>query len=163
VPLSGLVEDRWRDRFGAAEIDRLHTAAAAITAGLSTDGVPTRELPRHSGVSKQAISAALGVLAKQRLAVEGPIEPGSRTKIVHLSAEGLRAKDEYRQRLSDIEADWRTRFGADVDELPAALAALAGPPLVAPDPGGWRATVRTPDTLPHSPMVLHRGGFPDGA
>jgi hypothetical protein len=28
---------------------------------------------------------------------------------------------------------------------------------------GWRASVHKPDTLPHYPMVLHRGGFPDGS
>jgi hypothetical protein len=28
---------------------------------------------------------------------------------------------------------------------------------------GWRAAVREPETLPHFPMVLHRGGFPDGS
>jgi len=32
-----------------------------------------------------------------------------------------------------------------------------------PYPDGWRASVRKPDTLPHYPMVLHRGGFPDGS
>jgi hypothetical protein len=28
-----------------------------------------------------------------------------------------------------------------------------------PHPDGWRASVRKPNTLPHYPMVLHRGGF----
>ena len=32
-----------------------------------------------------------------------------------------------------------------------------------PYPDGWRASVRRPRTLPHYPMVLHRGGFPDGS
>ena len=32
-----------------------------------------------------------------------------------------------------------------------------------PYPDGWRASVRKPETLPHYPMVLHRGGFPDGS
>jgi hypothetical protein len=32
-----------------------------------------------------------------------------------------------------------------------------------PHPGGWRESVRKPDTLPHHPMVLHRGGYPDGS
>ena len=32
-----------------------------------------------------------------------------------------------------------------------------------PYPDGWRAAVRPPATLPHYPMVLHRGGYPDGS
>jgi len=28
---------------------------------------------------------------------------------------------------------------------------------------GWRAKVKAPETLPHHPIVLHRGGYPDGA
>jgi hypothetical protein len=32
-----------------------------------------------------------------------------------------------------------------------------------PYPEGWRASVATSETLPHYPMVLHRGGYPDGA
>jgi hypothetical protein len=32
-----------------------------------------------------------------------------------------------------------------------------------PPPGGWRASLRRPAMLPHYPMVLHRGGFPDGS
>lgn len=32
-----------------------------------------------------------------------------------------------------------------------------------PYPDGWRAKVRRPEVLPHYPMVLHRGGYPDGS
>jgi len=27
----------------------------------------------------------------------------------------------------------------------------------------WRAKFRRPEVLPHYPMVLHRGGYPDGS
>ena len=39
-------------------------------------------------------------------------------------------------------------------------------PLMAglePYPDNWRAGTPPPRTLPHFPMVLHRGGFPDGS
>jgi hypothetical protein len=43
----------------------------------------------------------------------------------------------------------------------------SGPPplflALEPYPGNWRARVRPPATLPHYPMVLHRGGYPDGS
>ena len=32
-----------------------------------------------------------------------------------------------------------------------------------PPPDSWRASLRRPATLAHYPMVLHRGGFPDGS
>ena len=32
-----------------------------------------------------------------------------------------------------------------------------------PPGDGWRAAVPKPETLPHYPMLLHRGGFPDGS
>ena len=32
-----------------------------------------------------------------------------------------------------------------------------------PYPDGWRAAVRRPTTLPHYPVISHRGGFPDGS
>jgi hypothetical protein len=30
-------------------------------------------------------------------------------------------------------------------------------------PDGWRASLAKPQGLPHYPMILHRGGFPDGS
>jgi hypothetical protein len=32
-----------------------------------------------------------------------------------------------------------------------------------PYPDGWRAQLAPPETLPHFPMVSHRGAFPDGS
>ena len=61
---------------------------------------------------------------------------------------------------------------AAIDDLRAALEDLvgdgtyAGSPLapgLVPYDDNWRATTRRPDTLPHHPMVLHRGGYPDGS
>ena len=36
-------------------------------------------------------------------------------------------------------------------------------PGLVPYPDNWRARVRRPEILPHHPMVLHRGGYPDGS
>jgi len=49
---------------------------------------------------------------------------------------------------------------------PPPLAVGQPPPLFAgiePYPDNWRASVRRPGILPHFPMVLHRGGYPDGS
>jgi len=64
-----------------------------------------------------------------------------------------------------IEERWNSRLGEDVAELRDVLTRLAGDLLLGlePYPNGWRASVPKPAVLPHYPMVLHRGGFPDGS
>jgi hypothetical protein len=69
-----------------------------------------------------------------------------------------------------VERDWRTRYGDDrLTALRSALSPLVAgdpPPLFAgldPYPDNWRAAVRPAATLPHYPMTLHRGGYPDGS
>jgi hypothetical protein len=92
---------------------------------------------------------------------------------VRLTAEGLGARQEYSELMRTVEKRWETRSGKDLlRPLRADLEALAGDatakasPLFAglePHPEGWRTAVPRPATLPHFPMVLHRGGFPDGS
>ena len=65
------------------------------------------------------------------------------------------------------------RFGHDlISKLRESLEQLVGGDTaeqsrlfegLRPYPDGWRSSVRKPEILPHYPMVLHRGGFPDGA
>jgi hypothetical protein len=67
---------------------------------------------------------------------------------------------------SDNEFEHRMPLGADtVARLRADLEWLAEGLMrgLEPYPDNWRADVRPPRTLPHYPMVLHRGGFPDGS
>jgi hypothetical protein len=42
----------------------------------------------------------------------------------------------------------------------SSVALFAG---IEPPDAGWRASVRKPVTLPQYPMVLYRGGYPDGS
>ncbi len=257
-PLFGIIEQRWRERFGAAEIDRLreslwsliqqfdvelpdclpilgyglfskgrgtgddrylgsrddrahrapagggHAAAAdrplptllsqvlhdfalaferrsvvslAISANLlrvlDGQGIRVRDLPLLTGVSKEAISMAMGILEETRLAAVEPDPNGGRAKIARLTEKGQEAREAYRHLLADIEDGMGTRFGADtIRDLRESLERLVGEPIaelsplfrgLAPCPDGWRGSVRKPNTLPHYPMVLHRGGFPDGS
>jgi DNA-binding MarR family transcriptional regulator len=126
-----------------------------------------RDLPEQSGVSKESISMALGVLEKGGFTVVEPDPAGGRSKIVRLTSKGLDAWETKRQLLSSIEDHWRERFGADtIHKLRTALEQLSVELLwrgMEPYPDGWRASVRKPTTMPHYPMVLHRGGFPDGS
>ncbi|HEX4089148.1 MAG TPA: SAM-dependent methyltransferase [Trebonia sp.] len=144
--------------------------SATVLRVLSADGVRVRDLPALAGISKEAVAMAVGLLAETGLATEGPDPAGSRFTVIRLTAAGTAARDAYPVLAADIEADWRDRLGVDrVAALRAALEPLTvgdPPPLLAalePYPDNWRARLRPPAVLPHYPMTLHRGGYPDGA
>lgn len=129
-----------------------------------------RDLPSLSGVSKESISMAMGVLSKRELAVSGAAPDGGRWQVATLTAKGRSVQNKCRERLSETEASWQARFGSQtVAALREALDRLVSAPgarlfeRLEPPPGVWRASVRRPDVLPQYPMVLHRGGFPDGS
>jgi len=244
LPMAGLIEQRWRERFGAGQVARLRDclstlvrqldpglpdclpilganllsrgpdpglpprpqpagpAALPLSALLSrtllsfaieyergsslslatsanllrvldADGTRPRDLPPLTGISKEAVSWAFGVLSRAGLATEAPDPAASRGKLARLTSPGLRAQATYHQFLEAVERQWQARYGQDaIRALRHALEALAtttdgGPPplfrALEPHPDNWRAQVRPPATLPHYPMVLHRGGYPDGS
>ena len=144
--------------------------SANVLRVLTDTGVPTSDIPALGGVSKESVAMAAGWLRTAGLVTEGPDAAGGRRKITRLTPHGARARDEYPALAAGIERDWRTRFGdAVVSALRESLAPLlAGdpPPLAAglsPYPDNWRARRPPPATLPHYPMTLHRGGYPDGS
>jgi len=155
----------------AMEFERESELSLAISADvvrvLSEKGVRVRDLPLLSGVSKEAIAMAMGVLGKKRLVVVGPDRQGSTWKFARLTPRGAEAQAAYLRRIDIVEEGWRERFGAAaIRALHEALRPFAGAPLfrgLEPYPDGWRAAVRKPDVLPYYPMVLHRGGYPDGS
>jgi hypothetical protein len=158
----------------AIEFERESDLSLAVSANLlrvlDEEGVRVRDLPALTGVSKESMSMAMGILQKKRLAV---IEPGSRTKVARLTAKGRDAQGVYLRLIVEIEKRWRTRFGNKaIGRLWESLEQLVGEPGqetsalfrgLEPYPDGWRASKPGPETLPHYPMVLHRGGFPDGS
>jgi DNA-binding MarR family transcriptional regulator len=133
--------------------------------------LPVADLPRLSGVSKEAISMALGVLSKRDLVRIEANQNRRRGKVARLTTRGTRSRSAHEQLLQDVERRWESRFGPEaVGALRGPLESLAGDArgslLLAalwPYPEGWRASVPKPETLPHFPMVLHRGGYPDGS
>jgi methyltransferase (TIGR00027 family) len=244
LPLPALVEQRWRERFGAEPIGRLRRSLEAIASRvdpglpdtlpildpvlfsrgpdpalppppeppavstlplsallsrvllafaleyehesdlslavganllrvLSAEGTRLRDLPLLTGISKEAVAWAIGVLLRAGLAAEAPDPTASRGKVARLTARGLHAQGLYLELLGTVEDRWRARFGTDtIDALRRSLEALTlgpdgqPPPLfqaLEPYPDNWRASVRPPRTLPYYPMVLHRGGYPDGS
>jgi hypothetical protein len=241
-PLAPEIDDRWRDRFGAAGVDRLSAVLAAmagqieldlpdcmpilhyglfrprkewarrkpaaeadlplgvllarvllgITARfeqhaklslavhanllrvLDTDGVLVKDLPARSGVSKEAIAMALGPLTKASLAVVGAAPGGGRFRAARLTDRGQEAQWAFSDWAGRLDTPVSQRFGAGtVARLRGALEPLTGDPddpahapLMAglePYPDNWRADEPPRQTLPHFPMVLHRGAYPDGS
>lgn len=131
-----------------------------------------RDLPRLTGVSKEGNAMCTGFLVRRACAVLEPDPTAARGKVVRLTPKGMAARAKYERLLAATEETWRTDAGPRrLDALRAALEPLVGDgtldssPLsagLAPEPGHWRFSVKPPETLPHYPMVLHRGGFPDG-
>jgi DNA-binding MarR family transcriptional regulator len=154
----------------AMEFERESELSLAICADvvrvIDEKGVRVRDLPRLSGVSKEALRMAMGILEKRGDAVMEAEETGSRTKVARLTAKGRRIQDAYGKLTGAIEERWEARFGRDVTGgLRKALEGLNGGLSggLEPYPDGWRAGAPRPETLAHYPMTLHRGGYPDGS
>ena len=134
---------------------------------LGTKSVRVRDLPQLSGVSKEAIAMAIGFLGKRGIVIVESDSAEKRTKVARLTAKGVETQRAQRRLIAKVEERWRERFGANkICELREALEPLSREALLGglePYPEGWRASVRRPEVLPHYPMVLHRGGYPDGS
>ena len=154
----------------ALEFERESEVSLAICANVlrlvGEDGILVRDLPRLAGVSKEAIAGALSFLEKRGYGLVKPEPEGSRAKMLTLTPLGRLAYQKSERLIANMEATWETRFGAPgVQNLRESLAVI-DPSLIVglkPYPEGWRASLPPIETLPDYPMVLHRGGFPDGS
>jgi DNA-binding MarR family transcriptional regulator len=145
---------------------------------LDETGMLVRDLPLAAGVSKEATSIALTSLTKTgHVTLEGST---AATRKVRLTPKGRQAKDAAGRLHDEVESRWGARFGADDVRRPRrALQALLKDPVrlargMRPHADGWRASkpylARTEAVLadpvaalPQFPMVLYRGGWPDGS
>lgn len=147
--------------------------SANVVGVLDAKGVRVRDLPLLTGVSKEAIAMSFSFVTKRGFAVVGADATGLRTKVARLTPKGRKAQEACRQLLIAIELRCQERLGKEtIGDLRESLERLVGEPTaqlsplfrgLETRPGGWRASLRKPDTLPYFPMVLHRGGFPDGS
>ena len=136
---------------------------------LGETGVPVRDLPALTGVSKEAVEVSLTSLSKtDYVVVEGA--PASK-RIIRLTPAGEELVAEQRRLHARLENRWDAGLRASLERLLAHSGLSAG---LQPYPGGWRASkpyARQTEAvladprgrLPHYPMVLHRGGWPDGS
>ncbi|MFZ0250880.1 MAG: hypothetical protein WAL61_13120 [Acidimicrobiales bacterium] len=158
--------------FEAASRISLPISASTLRV-LGTPGRRVGDLPRCTGVSREGQAMCIGWLERHGCVVAEPDPDARRGKVVRLTSKGEKAQQKYRRVLAATEESWGPQYGlTNVDELRAALHTVVGDgtyassPLGAglvPHPDNWRARVRRAQTLPHHPMPLHRGGFPDGS
>ena len=132
-------------------------------------GVPVRDLPALAGVSKEAVEVSLTALARTKYVVVDGAPASKRT--IRLTPAGAKLQTEQRRLHARIAKRWDAELGTSLERI------LDHPELSAglrPYPAGWRAskpyTQQTEAVLadprgrlPHYPMVLHRGGWPDGS
>ena len=146
--------------------------SANVVRVLDEDGMLVRDLPAAGGISKEAIAMALTFLAKT-----GYVEldgTSAATKRARLTPKGRAAREQARA----VHAGVEKQLGKDAARLRSSLErvleqrdALARG--LEPPAAGWRASkpylarteavLEDPTRLPHYPMVLHRGGWPDGS
>jgi hypothetical protein len=152
--------------------------AANVLRVLTPESTPIKSLPLATGLSDEAVSMSLTWLAREGYATVAADRNG-RGKVVAPTAAGSDAQILHAQRLTDVDTAWEERFGpGTVASLRASLASIlrdsALPDGLMTPVGGWRAERRykartdafidDPTTaLPRSPVVLHRGGWPDGS
>ena len=140
----------------------LPTGANALRV-IDADRVQIRDLPRLSGVSKEAATMATKYLERKGLA---EIQPD---RSITLTAAGRDALSDYRERAArPRNKALRASLNAILSEREVLASGLV------PPPGGWRGgkpyfaqtqrVLADPTrALPWCPMVLHRGGWPDGS
>jgi hypothetical protein len=139
---------------------------------LDRTGVRMRDLPTLTGVSREAVAMAVGFL-ERRSGADLVADPGVKGEGGPTDLPGGTGPGAVHAVLGSTEKAWRRRYGADtVATLRRALEQVAGRSPAGTGsllfqgievyPDGWRPKVRPPQLLPHYPMVLHRGGHPDG-
>lgn len=134
--------------------------------------IDKKALLEKSGVPKEATSMCINYLIKKGLMIE-EASPTGRGKAVRLTRRGYEEKLRYPEIISSVENSWRARLAPNqLADLRSALAHfLEGEKghkplfqgLIPPHSNLWRAKRPKPLILPHHPMVLYRGGWPDGS
>jgi hypothetical protein len=159
----------------ALDFEDVSTLSLALCADvlrvMNEKGVRARDLPALSGVSKEAIAMAMGFMQKRGLCVEEQ-EGAGKARVVRLTPKGRSALETFGLNIAGVESRWEKRFGPRMARLRKALEKLLGDSGrdqtellkgTEPPKGCWRAEVPKLKTLPWFPMVLHRGGYPDGS
>ena len=161
----------WRSPWStSAEPGCPSRSAPTCSASSAPTGPGCATSPPLTGISKEAVSWALGILIRGCLAAEEPDPAASRGKVARLTPRGLARSVSTSSSPARSSGAGKTAsrrpsgaLGPRSKHWPRPRPAAAAVRSLEPYPDNWRASVRRPATLPHYPMVLHRGGYPDGS
>jgi hypothetical protein len=133
--------------------------SANVLRALRDGPVGNKELPAATGVAKETLKVLTGQLHKHGLIAPSP------EKTFGLTDSGRKAAADATAAVAAVEARWPTDLRTQLEPLTgdgtvdgSALAEAIRPPE-----GTWRSRRPMPQTLPHHPVVSHRGGYPDGS
>ena len=168
APLGGEIEERWRLRFGAVAVDRLRDALRTVArpgAGSRPDTLPilryrlsceVEDLPADETPSEMPLRA---LLSRGVLVFALGYERGVKLSLaMMLNVVRVRVLDGDGVRVADLPR----LSGVSKEAIAMALGLLEKAMCVETWSHDRRRMVRR-DTLPWFPMVLHRGGWPDGS
>ena len=126
---------------------------------LADGPVHQRDLPRAMGVAKETAAVITGQVHRQGLLAI------SASKTASITDAGRRALAAAAAAVAAVEADWPTEIRAHLEPLvgDGTVGGSALAEAIRPPEGTWRQRRPTPLTLPHHPVVSHRGGYPDGS
>ena len=102
----------------ATEFEERSGLSMAICANVlrivGKDGTRVRDLPKLSGVSKEAIAWAFGRMEESGLAERQAESAASRTKVVELTSKGRDAREIYHQLVGIWKKNGKVRFAEDL-------------------------------------------------
>ena len=133
--------------------------AANVLRVLADGPVHQRDLPRAMGVAKETAAVITGQVRGEGLLTLSPSKEASITDA------GRRAVVAADATVAEVEAGWPRELRALLEPLvgDGTVAGSALAEAIRPPDGTWRHRRPVPVTLPHHPVVSHRGGFPDGS
>jgi DNA-binding MarR family transcriptional regulator len=157
--------------YTAASTSRLAISANVLRV-LDGEGVRVADVPGLTGVAKMSTDNWLRSLAEHRYISVGTDPATGRFRVARLTAKGNQARDAYLSWAEQVDDRFHggngrsslaalrlaaDRILADSDQRSRLLSGIE------PYPDGWRHDLRPARTLPHFPVITHRGGFPDGS
>lgn len=133
--------------------------SANVLRALAQGPVLQRNLPRAMGAAKETVVVMTGQLRREGLVTI------SASKEVAITDAGRQAAAEADATVATVEAGWPSELRARLEPL-VGDGTVDGSALAeairAPE-GTWRHRRPQPRTLPHHPVISHRGGYPDGS